>query len=58
MHLKPFKQGAFSLREAKFLAAVGDGASFKEVQQQLGQSLAPMQAMINNLERKEAIQII
>jgi len=58
MTLKPFKQGVFSLRESKFLAAIGDGASFKEVQQRLGQSLAPMQAMIKNLERKEAIQVI
>ncbi len=58
MWLKPFKQGTFSLRESKFLAAVGDGSTFKEVQSRLGQSFAPMQAMIKNLEGKEALQIV
>jgi hypothetical protein len=58
MHIKPFKQGAFSLRESKFLAAVGEGSSFKEVKERLGQSIAPMQAMITNLVQKEAIEVI
>jgi DNA-binding CsgD family transcriptional regulator len=56
--LKPFKHGAFSKREAKFMAAVGEGATFRELQSRLGQSIAPVQAMITNLVAKEAIEIV
>jgi DNA-binding CsgD family transcriptional regulator len=58
MRVRPFKHGAFNKREAAFLEAVGEEASFRELQARLKLSIAPVQMMIANLVRKEALRIV